>query len=233
MDPRPLRPSSAPRTAATDAPANTPKSSNREAGAPQRLYVDVVGAPTAVRTGAAHYLASAGMRVRERANAMSTENDHDHRVVFVLTQPRRSDVFDVLADDHGRRVVVVLERVVPGVVAGVVAAGAHGVVDAAGDPRHLVSAVRAAAAGYVAFPVQLAREVLGSTWPADVPQIAPEDVAVMRHLARGAAMGSVAKSAGVSERELQRRLAALYAKLGVRSRIEAAVFLAERGMLEP
>ena len=129
------------------------------------------------------------------------------------------------------RLVAVVDTTAPATLAAALAGGADGVVSASANPRDLVHAVRAATAGYVALPLRLAHDLIGHNWPADVPPLSGQELDMMRRLATGATIADVAGETGLSERELHRRLASLYARLGVGSRIEAAVVLAERGLL--
>jgi DNA-binding NarL/FixJ family response regulator len=209
--------------------AEVPVPSRTAAMGARRLRVAVVGPRTPVRVGAAGTLRAAGMVVRESPDPV-TRHDGGAADVVVIAPPDPIRTLEGSSAIAAARAVM-LGSVTPAAAAAAVRAGVVGVLDADVRPAVLVSAVRGAAAGLVVLPRVLARSVVAAHWPADVPRVAPEELEWMRRFARGATVADVAASARLSQRELHRRLSALYSSLGVRSRVEAAVFLAERGLL--
>lgn len=65
----------------------------------------------------------------------------------------------------------------------------------------------------------------------DAVKLTPRDVALLRCLATEKPMEVIARQTGTSERTLRRRSRALFDKLGVGGRVEAAVWAAQRGLL--
>lgn len=102
------------------------------------------------------------------------------------------------------------------------------------NPEQIVAAVTAAASGSVCIPRATAAEM--AAWGPDphgtVPAIAEDEVEWLLELARGGTVVKLAERYGYSERAVFRKLADLYARLGVTGRAEALVAADRMGLLD-
>ena len=74
-------------------------------------------------------------------------------------------------------------------------------------------------------------EAAGRTGPDPAEPLSRQDVELLRLLAQGLPLGSVARRLRTSERTVRRRTRAICNRLGVRTSIQAAVWAAHEGLL--
>jgi len=74
-------------------------------------------------------------------------------------------------------------------------------------------------------------EAAGRTGPAPAEPLSRQDVELLRLLAQGLPLGSVARRLCTSERTVRRRTRAICNRLGVRASIQAVVWAAHEGLL--
>lgn len=110
-------------------------------------------------------------------------------------------------------------------------AGAHATVDWRADPAEIAEVTVAALEGRTILPTAVAHALAVSA-PAGVPPLPPEDVRWLRTLAGGCSAVELAAAEGYSQREVFRRLSALYRRIGARNRQEAIVMAARWGLVE-
>lgn len=108
------------------------------------------------------------------------------------------------------------------------AAGAHGWLDKQQDPGALADAVRAALRGELPLAAEAVR-ILTSP-PVDDPfeDLTPRERHVLRGIARGLSNREIAERLGVREKTVKTHAGAVYAKLGVERRVQAALAARER-----
>jgi DNA-binding NarL/FixJ family response regulator len=81
------------------------------------------------------------------------------------------------------------------------------------------------------LPTEAARTLSGAPGVGAGVALTPREVAWLRALADGATVGSLARAAGYSQREMYRLLAGLYARLGTTGRTEALLRADRAGLL--
>jgi len=74
-------------------------------------------------------------------------------------------------------------------------------------------------------------EAAGPTGPAAAGPLSHQDVELLRLLAQGLPLGSVARRMRTSERTVRRRTRAICNRLGVGASIQAVVWAAHQGLL--
>jgi DNA-binding NarL/FixJ family response regulator len=74
-------------------------------------------------------------------------------------------------------------------------------------------------------------EAAGRTGPAPAGPLSSQDVELLRLLAQGLPLGSVARRLRTSERTVRRRTRAICHRLGVGASIQAVVWAAQEGLL--
>jgi DNA-binding NarL/FixJ family response regulator len=74
-------------------------------------------------------------------------------------------------------------------------------------------------------------EAAGRTGPAPAGPLSSQDVELLRLLAQGLPLGSVARRLRTSERTVRRRTRAICNRLGVGASIQAVVWAAQEGLL--
>ncbi len=105
----------------------------------------------------------------------------------------------------------------------VLAAGATGYVLKDAEPRDLLAAIHATAAGHVPLDPRVAGALLPSS--ADVgPALSPRETEVLRLVARGLANKQIARSLGITERTVKAHLGRVFRELGVLDRTSAALW---------
>ncbi|MFI1919691.1 hypothetical protein [Nocardia sp. NPDC020380] len=111
-------------------------------------------------------------------------------------------------------------------------AGAHAAVRWDSPPDEIVAVVRSAIAGQTVLPTRvvqsLARSSLGAP---DRGVLRTEEVRWLRALAHGTSVVRLAREEGYSQREIFRRLADVYARMGARNRHEAIALASQWGLL--
>lgn len=119
-------------------------------------------------------------------------------------------------------------------VVGAVRAGAIGYLLKDADGEELREAVRAAAAGQVRLsPAAAARLVKSVRVPAVAAALSGRETEVLRLLAGGRANKEIAATLGVGEPAIKSTVKALFEKLDVRSRTQAALYAVQVGIVGP
>ncbi len=108
-------------------------------------------------------------------------------------------------------------------------------------PRHqLLSAIRGAAAGDVLLAPEVTRRLVerfvtgfSSGPPAALDTLSARELEVLRLLARGRSNGEIAAGLHVAETTVKTHVSAVFAKLGLRARVQAVVYAYESGLVQP
>ena len=164
---------------------------------------------------------------------------HAAQVALVDIQMPPPGGLGAIAAIHARRpecAVLVLSGVEdPATGVAALAAGATGYLVKSAEPEHLVPAIQAAHNAMTVLPSWLRDHLVAADTASAIalPQLDDEAVRVLRLLAAGASTSDVADQIHVSERTAKRVIAALIDRLGVGTRIEAAVLAAHAGLLDP
>ncbi len=122
-------------------------------------------------------------------------------------------------------------------VVDVVEAGAAGYLPPPTRPPHLCEALRAAARGEVRLDpraqARLVRELRSPKPPADASErLTEREQEVLRHLGRGATNKAIAQALGVGEATVKTHVSNVLAKLGLKSRTQAALHALREGLVE-
>jgi two-component system, NarL family, response regulator LiaR len=122
-------------------------------------------------------------------------------------------------------------------VVDVVEAGAAGYLLKETRPDELFEAVRAAARGEVRLDPRaqqrLVRELRSPKRPADASEpLTERELDVLRHIAAGATNKAIARDLGVGEATVKSHVSNLLAKLGLKSRTQAALHAVREGIVE-
>lgn len=110
------------------------------------------------------------------------------------------------------------------------AAGARGYLSKQADPHQLIAAIRALDAGFLVVS-GFAAPHFSTLMPPKAAELTDPELNVLRLLARGEDIATVARELLVSESTLKRVLRQVQHKLGVESRIEAVVEAVRKGLL--
>ncbi|OLB77575.1 MAG: hypothetical protein AUI14_15620, partial [Actinobacteria bacterium 13_2_20CM_2_71_6] len=115
----------------------------------------------------------------------------------------------------------------------VLQSGVPAAVDWRAAPADIVQALCAALAGHTVLPTPVARS-LAHTAPVRATaarRLSSDDVRWLRLLAKGGSVARLANSEGYSQREIFRRLAKVYKRMGARNRPEAIALAGRWGLL--
>jgi DNA-binding NarL/FixJ family response regulator len=91
--------------------------------------------------------------------------------------------------------------------------------------------VRAAVAGEVVLPAEVARQLAGRPRPADI-ELAGEEIAFLQRLSEGATVVQLAADFYLAERTVRRRLQNIYLRLGAAGRTEAVKRASQLGLVD-
>ena len=117
----------------------------------------------------------------------------------------------------------------PADVAEALRVGARGYLSKHVEPRELISAVRAVAAGEVVLAPFAADALFSSS--ESVPRLTDEEIGLLRAISNGASYAEVAADLSISESTLKRQLIEIQRKLKVDNKLQAVAYLARRGLL--
>jgi DNA-binding NarL/FixJ family response regulator len=128
----------------------------------------------------------------------------------------------------GSKVLILTVSDDPTDVAQAMRVGARGYLSKQVEPRELISAVRAVAAGEVV----LAPFAVNALFTSDASaRLTDEDIRLLRAISDGASNPEAAAALAISESTLKRQLAGIQRKLKVDNKLQAVAYLARRGLL--
>ncbi len=110
-------------------------------------------------------------------------------------------------------------------------AGAWGVVSRDACPEEITAVLVATCIGRCLLPVSVAQFLAFESPPIEHPLLLSAEVTWLSALLEGATVAEIARKAGYSEREMFRRLASLYDRMGVASRAQALLTAGRWGLL--
>ncbi len=121
-------------------------------------------------------------------------------------------------------------------------AGASGFLLKSAPPRELAGAIRTVAAGEALLAPDITRRLIedylsrprpGAARPAALDSLTPRESEVMGLLARGRSNAEIAAQLYLSEPTVKTHVTRVFAKLGVRDRVQAVVLAYECGLVSP
>ncbi len=116
-------------------------------------------------------------------------------------------------------------------VTAAIAAGAVGYLLKDSDPRDVLEAIRAAAAGHAPLDPRVARALLPSAKPVDpAAALSVREREVLVLVAQGLANKQIARQLGISERTVKAHLGNVFRHLGVTDRTSAALWARDNGV---
>ena len=200
------------------------------------------------RTGLATLLAAQpGIEVVAQASGgrMGVRLAHELRPDVILMDIRMRDLEGVAATreiverDPPARVIALTVASDDADVEAVIRAGACGYLAKDTPVEGIVVAIRAAAEGVAWLSPRAAEVVLAHVRRADVEpefesvsieKLSPREVAVLRLIARGMENSEIAGELGISPRTAKNHISNILAKLGLPSRVHAAIYAVRRGL---
>jgi DNA-binding NarL/FixJ family response regulator len=130
------------------------------------------------------------------------------------------------------KVLVVTSYTDPSAVVPALRAGAAGYVYKDIDPPALAAAIRAVHAGHVLMNADVARLLAGG--PAGnqaAPALTPRERAVLAEIARGRSNREIARALNIAEKTVKTHVSAIFTKLGVADRTQAALYAVRSGLV--
>ena len=109
-------------------------------------------------------------------------------------------------------------------------AGAVGYLLKDSEPRDVLEAVRAAAAGHAPLDPRVARALLPSAGRPVGPSLSGREREVLAHVAKGLANKQIARALGISERTVKVHLGNVFRQIGVGDRTSAALWARDNGL---
>lgn len=205
----------------------------RVPAAPTDPQVLLVGLPPVYAQGLQAVLRASGVActsVSDRAELAPLLAGSQPYVV-VVPDAQATALLPATALGARHAVVALVESVAPEICADALRGGMTGVITSADSPDDVLAVLRCAARGRTVLPREVVRG-LCRPGVAPPPALTSTERAWMRRLAAGATVAGLARSCGYSEREMYRRLSAVYLRLGARTRTEALLLAERHGLLE-
>jgi DNA-binding NarL/FixJ family response regulator len=131
----------------------------------------------------------------------------------------------------GARVLVLTSFTDPEAVLPAMRAGAAGYVYKDVDPPALAAAIRAVHAGHVLMHPDVARLLAGRDGGSRGPSLTARERDVLAEIARGRSNREIARALSVSEKTVKTHVSAIFAKLGVADRTQAALHAVRAGLV--
>jgi DNA-binding NarL/FixJ family response regulator len=199
---------------------------------PDRILV--VSPVPAFGEGIATFLIDNGLDAVNPGDPMRWLRDHTPDAAIVIVgSPDGEMMIRTLSADHPKLAIVGLLPA-PGAVdcRWILDAGAHAAIPWSASSAEILQALLSAMGGLTTLPTEAARAMARSV-PGRSPAIGIEahEEQWLRDLARGSSVVDLARRVGYSQRELYRRLAQLYRRMGVTTRPEAIALAAQWGLL--
>jgi DNA-binding NarL/FixJ family response regulator len=129
------------------------------------------------------------------------------------------------------RVLVVTSFTDPGAVVPALRAGAAGYVSKDVDPPALAAAIRAVHAGHVLMNADVARLLAVGDGAPSRAVLTPRERDVLAEIARGRSNREIARALRVSEKTVKTHVSAIFTKLGVADRTQAALHAVRAGLV--
>jgi DNA-binding NarL/FixJ family response regulator len=133
--------------------------------------------------------------------------------------------------DSPARVLVVTSFTDPTAVLPALRAGAAGYVYKDIDPPALAAAIRAVHAGHVLMNADVARLLTAADAAPGAPSLTPRERDVLVEIARGRSNREIARALNVSEKTVKTHVSAIFGKLGVADRTQAALHAVRTGLV--
>jgi len=208
-------------------------------GADRRILI-VEDHPT-MREAMRLVLEGEGFAIEEAADgeaALAAALEHSPEVVLLDLRMPGADGASALRafreHEVPARVLVVTSFTDPSAVLPALRAGAVGYVYKDVDPPALAAAIRAVHAGHVLMNADVARLLAsgtgGSAAPAG-PDLTPRERAVLAEIARGRSNREIARALNVAEKTVKTHVSAIFTKLGVADRTQAALHAVRSGLV--
>ncbi len=129
------------------------------------------------------------------------------------------------------RVVILSAYIDSALLSRAAAAGACALVPKAGDLQEILSVLRTSERGGFSVPPRFLRSLMGSSPPHPDPGLTARELEVLRMLAAGVGLGTIAHELSISVSTTRGHVKNLLAKLGAHSQLEAVVMAARRGLI--
>ena len=130
----------------------------------------------------------------------------------------------LLEDDPAAQVVILTSFSERDEILSALDAGAIGYLLKDAEPDEVIRGVRAAAHGESPLAPKAARELLGSRSSAPASQLTDREREVLRLVTRGLPNKLIARELGISEKTVKAHLTAIFQRIGVADRVQAAMW---------
>lgn len=194
--------------------------------------VAIANTSPAYRQGLAHALSRSGFTVEEPDDVFEWACRPGPRLLVLDVAGDDFDRLPGLARSPEARLVVLIADASRESLHGVLAADRCFPVARDAPVEEIVDAVKAAAKDRVVLPIDDARALLArGRFERSIRHVTTEELSWLEALASGTTVSRLARSAGYSEREMYRRLNALYRKMGAAGRVEAMINASRWGLI--
>jgi len=144
-------------------------------------------------------------------------------------QMERSVLEDIEALALTIPIVVLTASEIPADAVAAIRNGARAVVFKRFAVETLMDAIRMVASGNVWLPASLQTHMAAQLTRPKLNALSPREEEVFRHVARGLRNGEIAEKLSISEETVKTHLSRIFRKLGVRDRVELAIYASRAG----
>jgi DNA-binding NarL/FixJ family response regulator len=152
-------------------------------------------------------------------------------ILLLDLQMDRSSMTDIKAFAKRARVIVVTASEIPDHAIEALRAGASGIILKRFASETLTEAIHAVAAGRVWTPPSLAADLAAEVRGCNEAVLTARELQVVRYVARGLRNAEVARHLFISEQTVKAHLNNIFQKIGVRDRVELALYALRRGIV--
>jgi len=208
---------------------------------PQAVRVLIIDAQTMVRAGLSNMLMESGEFMVEQCDAIEaaiqtlTGASFDVAVLSgsMPSDQRRQSVDQINQTQPGLPILIVDDSVDEVFAREIMKNGANGYISRHSEPEELVEALRRLNDGRSYMSNDAARKLAVSALSREVDPIStlsPRELQVFERLAKGDAVGAIAKELNLTSKTVSNHRLAVLKKMGVKSTVELAHILHRRGL---
>ncbi|KAB8143355.1 response regulator transcription factor [Chloroflexia bacterium SDU3-3] len=198
----------------------------------------IISPSRAVRAGLRALLAEGGAEVAGEAPSFARVDLASADAVLLADESQLADAEQALRE-HARPLALVVLAERPQVAAALrdMPLAGWAVVPQDSGPAELAAAIAAAAQGFAALPVAMARRAIASGPPGaglaapSAEPLTPREREILQLLGQGLSNKMIARDLGVSDHTVKFHVSSIYAKLGAANRAEAVNLGARLGLV--
>jgi DNA-binding NarL/FixJ family response regulator len=187
-----------------------------------------------LREGLAVILAQNGFEIAHPSDVEDwVKHHHPVAVIVGMHEPSRMEIIERFgADTQQLTIIAAVPLADTQYFRIALRSGAKAAFSWDAEPHEIAGTVRAAIDNRTVLPTSIAQEFAETSSKQDLPELLSlDEISWLQRLARGNSVSQLADAAGYSQREIFRRLATVYERMGARNRYEAIAIAGRWGLI--